>query len=205
MNRALFFDTETTGLPLDGVPDWDDRQPHLVQVAACLVDLDTRRTISSIDLMVKPVCWAIPAQATAIHGITEERALVCGVPECTATALLLELGRGVLRVAHNLAFDDHMVRIAMVRYFFEHGDEWDKHPQAKGFCTMTTATPVMALPASQRMVAAGLGHEYKSPRLSEAYQHFTGQPMANAHNAMADVQACMTVYFAMQDLAGGLS
>ncbi len=205
MTRALFFDTETTGLPSNSLADYDDDQPHLVQLAACLVDLQTRQTISSIDLMVKPAGWVIPAATTAIHGITTEQASACGVPESMAVELLLTLGQGVMRVAHNLAFDDHIVRIALARHFFDEGDEWDKHPQASGYCTMAAATPVLCLPASARMVAAGHGHKHKSPRLSEAYQHFTGQPMTRAHNAMADVQACMAVYFAMQDMAGGLA
>lgn len=38
MNPALFFDTETTGLPLFEQPSEDPRQPHIVQLAACLVD-----------------------------------------------------------------------------------------------------------------------------------------------------------------------
>lgn len=205
MNRALFFDTETTGLPSNSLADYDDDQPHLVQLAACLVDLDTRRILSSIDLMVKPVGWVIPEAVTAIHGISTAQALASGVPESMATELLLTLGQGVLRVAHNLAFDDHILRIAVARHFSDEYNEWYEYPDAQGYCTMTAATPIMALPASARMVAAGHGHKYKAPRLAEAYQHFTGQPMTNAHNAMADVLACMAVYFAMQDMAGGLA
>lgn len=44
MKTALFYDTETTGLPLSEHPD----QPHIVQLAAILVDLDTRREIASM-------------------------------------------------------------------------------------------------------------------------------------------------------------
>jgi len=203
MSYALFFDTETTGLPIEGLPDSDDRQPHLVQVAACLVDLNTRTTISSMDVMVRPADWVIPDEVAAIHGITTHRATVCGVAESMAVELLLALGNGVLRVAHNLAFDDRMVRIALARYFWDDGFEWDRHPEAAGFCTMQAAAPVLRLPASARMVQAGRGHQYKQPRLAEAYQHFTGQPMVNAHNAMADVQACMAVFFALEDSQGG--
>ena len=43
MNIALFYDTETTGLPLYDQPSDDPRQPHIVQVGAILVDLDTRK------------------------------------------------------------------------------------------------------------------------------------------------------------------
>ena len=60
MNPALFFDTETTGLPLFKEPSEHPDQPHLVQLAASLVDLDTRAVLSSIDVIVKPDGWTIP-------------------------------------------------------------------------------------------------------------------------------------------------
>lgn len=37
------------------------------------------------------------------------------------------------------------------------------------------------------------------PRIGEAYRHFTGQQLDKAHRAIVDVQACMAIFFAMQD------
>jgi len=54
MNIALAFDTETTGLPLFKEPSEHPDQPHIVQLAAVLVDLDTRRELASMDVIVKP-------------------------------------------------------------------------------------------------------------------------------------------------------
>ena len=81
MNLAIFYDTETTGLPLFKEPDNHPSQPHLVQVAAHLVDMDTRDVVQSIDLIVKPDNWIIPDEVAAIHGITTEHANEVGVPE----------------------------------------------------------------------------------------------------------------------------
>ena len=75
MNLALAYDTETTGLPLWNDPSDDPRQPHIVQLAAALVDIDTRRTIASMDVIVKPDGWTIPDDTVAVHGITTEHAL----------------------------------------------------------------------------------------------------------------------------------
>jgi DNA polymerase-3 subunit epsilon len=72
--RALFFDTETTGLPLFHEPSEDPRQPHLVQLAAVLVDIDTRKTLGSLDLTIAPDGWEIPDDVVKIHGITNEHA-----------------------------------------------------------------------------------------------------------------------------------
>jgi len=205
MSLALFYDTETTGLPIDAKSEVDEAQPHLVQVAACLMDLDTRDVVASMDVIVRPVHWTIPEHITAIHGISTEQARAVGVPESLALEMLLELAKGRLRIGHNQAFDDRIVRIGLLRHFDRVAThEWGYAPGTGVYCTMTAATPVMRLPASARMVAAGMANQYKPPRLSEAYTHFTGAPLYDAHHAMADVQGCMAVYFALQDMAGGL-
>ena len=38
MKLAIFYDTETTGIPLFSEPSEHPGQPHIVQLAACLVD-----------------------------------------------------------------------------------------------------------------------------------------------------------------------
>ena len=60
------------------------------------------------------------------------------------------------------------------------------------------STPILKLPPTERMLAAGRTH-FKSANLSEAYKHFTGNELVGAHSALADVQACMAVYFAIKD------
>lgn len=197
MNPALFFDTETSGLPLFSEPSDDPRQPHIVQLAAALVDLDTRRTIASMDVIVKPDGWTIPDDTVAVHGITNEHALRVGIDESLAVDMLLGLWEGRTRIAHNESFDARIVRIALKRYGYDATMEAWK--AAKVECTQALATPILKLPPTAKMVAAGR-HHHKSANLGEAYQHFIGKPMENAHSAMADVQACIAVYFAIQDL-----
>lgn len=48
MNTALFYDCETQGIPLFKEPSEHPEQPHIVQVAACLVDVDTRKTLAQL-------------------------------------------------------------------------------------------------------------------------------------------------------------
>jgi DNA polymerase-3 subunit epsilon len=197
MNTTLFFDSETSGLPLFNDPSEDPRQPHIVQLGACLVDLDTRKTVSTLDVIVKPEGWTIPDEVAAVHGITTERAMAVGIPESLAVELLLELFRQAeYRVAHNESFDRRIVRIACKRFFDEQTcDEWQS---GAAQCTATLATPIMKLPPTEKMLAVGRRHP-KTPNLREAYRFFTGRELENAHTAMADVQACMAVWFAIQD------
>lgn len=199
MNPALFFDTETTGLPLLEQPSEDPSQPHIVQLAACLVDLDNRDTIASLDVIVRPDGWTIPDDAAAVHGITTDHAQRFGVSESMAVGMLLELWNEAdprLRIAHNETFDARILRIALMRY--EDAGLADRWKAAPAKCTAKMSTPVLKLPPTERMRAAGRNH-FKTPNLGEAYRHFTGQQLDGAHHAMVDVQACMACFFAMQD------
>jgi len=195
MNLALFYDTETTGLPLFNEPSEDPRQPHIVQLGAVLVDMDSRNSIASLDVIVRPNGWTIPEEVSKVHGITTEHALAVGVPESLAVGLFMELCSGRLRIAHNEQFDARILRIALLRHEPDAStaDEW-KSGAAK--CTAQLSTPICKLPPTERMRAAGRNH-HKTPNLGEAYRHFTGSELVGAHSAMVDVRACMAVYFAI--------
>lgn len=191
MKTILFYDTETTGLPNWNVPSEDESQPHLVQLAAILADAETKEVIQSIDLIIKPEGWEIPDEVAEIHGITTEKALEVGVPEGFAV-IMLHLMRGKAdRVAHNRTFDQRIIRIGMKRYMSEEAIEaWAEKDDHE--CTMLMAKPIMKMEPKGR-------YGYKSPKLEEAYKHFTGKDLENAHTAMADAKACMEIYFAMKE------
>jgi DNA polymerase-3 subunit epsilon len=195
VDLALFYDTETTGLPLFSEPSEDPRQPHIVQLAGVLVDLAARKTVASIDLIVRPEGWTIPDEVAAIHGITTERALALGVPEPMAVRMLMELwGRGGVRVGHNESFDARILRIALKRY--EGDAAADVWKEGRAECTARMATPVCALPPTDKMKAAKRFH-YKTPTLSEAVSHILHRDLQDAHSAMADACGCRDLYFAL--------
>lgn len=182
MTPILFYDTETTGLPDWKSPSDSLEQPHIVQLAAILADQDTQKIISSMDVIVRPEGWEISEEMTAIHGISHEQAVKVGVPEDLALHMFLKLWNGSLRAAHNKTFDQRIIRIAIKRYaeselIQENWAEKDNH-----FCTMRAAQGVIG---------------GKQPKLSEAYEHFTGNVLEGAHNAMVDTMACMEVYWSI--------
>lgn len=202
MNLGIFYDSETTGLPLFKEPSEHPDQPHIVQLAALLVDLDTRKEISSMDVIIRPNGWTIPDEVAAIHGITTAHAEAVGIEEVTAIDMFMALwaGPGRLRIAHNEQYDARIMRIALKRFYDkpEHvlpiSDTWK---EGKAECTARLSTPLCALPPTEKMKAARRFH-HKTPNLIEAYRHFTGRELENAHSAMADVMACRDVYFAIQ-------
>lgn len=206
MNIALAFDTETTGLPLFKEPSEHPDQPHIVQLAAVLVDLDSRRELASMDVIVRPDGWTIPAEVAAIHGITTEHAMDVGIPEAQAVDMFMALWRGRLRIAHNESFDARILRIALKRYVdprdtnlaIPPSDEWKA---SRAECTQLLSTPILKLPPTEKMKAAKRFH-YKSANLSEAYEFFTGRKLENAHSAMADTRACLEVFYVVKAWRG---
>lgn len=192
MSLLLFYDTETNGMPLWKEPSGHPGQPHIVQLAAKLIDTDTRKVIHALDMIIKPDGWNIPDEVVEIHGITTDHADRVGVPEIDAVRSLLSVWNiADRRVAHNELFDMRMVRIALKRLFDESlADDWKNYPYD---CTMRTAAPICNLPKDNGRRGA------KWPKLNEAYEFFTGKKLEDAHTAMADVDACIAVYFAIEE------
>lgn len=193
----LMYDTETSGLPDYKNPSSGEQQPHIVQLGAILVAQDTREVIDKIDVIIKPDGWVIPDDVAKIHGITTERAMDEGMPEKEAFDQFIEMWKKCeFRVGYNEPFDARIVRIATFRYAEQ--DIIDSWKEAPAHCAMKMAKPICQMPASEKARRFG---KYKNPKLAEAYKHFTGNDLIDAHSAMADTMACMDVYFAALDAA----
>lgn len=181
-NLILGFDTETTGLPIWGKPSGDDIQPHMVSISAGLFDDDTEQLLQSMNVIIKPNEWEIPQETIDVHGITFEQAMDVGVTEETALNMFLELWGGRTRVAYGSTFDNRIIRIATKRYCSDLIiDEWKQGSQGEEW-------KCMMIKSKKRMGG-------KQPKLFEAFKHFTGNDLENAHTAWADMMACMDIYF----------
>jgi len=186
-SRILFYDTETTGLPVWKSSPENPAQPHIVQLAGLLLTAD-KSVAGELNVIVKPQGYQIPKQASDIHGITQERAMDEGIPLWKAMWLFERLLTAAsLRVAHNVAFDDLILCAAYYRL------QMSRSPLdlQSSFCTMEATTPILKLPGNYG--------RYKWPKLIEANRHFFGEDFDDAHDAMADLKACAGVYFAIQE------
>jgi DNA polymerase III subunit epsilon len=183
----LFFDTETTGLPLWRDPSDDPRQPHLVQLAALLCG-DDGQIAEEYSTIVNPGPGVrFEPEAVAAHGITPERAAAEGCEPKVALASFFEMVRQAeLIVGHNVSFDVRIIRIASARLYTR---KWE--PTVPTFCTMKRSTNICRIPhANQRHP-----NDWKWPRLEECIRHFFGESLEGAHDALVDVRACHRVYF----------
>lgn len=192
----LFYDCETTGLPNWKAPSEDPSQPYICQLAAILVD-DERREAHTLNAFIKPAGWVLSPELQKLTGITMEQLETQGMPQAQALDNFFDLvGMASLVVAHNESFDARMLRIQLKRAKDDaRAEAWEKRKSA---CTMAMSTPILMLPPTPKMVAAGF-NKPKSPKLEEAYRHFFSKDFEGAHNALNDVRATIEVYYAMVD------
>ena len=189
----LFFDTETTGFTKPNLPLDHPDQPYIVQFAAQLCE-DDGKPIAGFSLIIDNGV-EIPEKAAAVHGITTEKAVQFGVSPASALGHFAHFHqRADLIVAHNIKFDKAVVETAMTRH---QGQEMRiKKPC---YCTMEMATPVINLPPTDRMLAAGF-NKPKPPKLEECIKHFFDETLDGAHDAMVDLTACRRVFLRLKSL-----
>jgi DNA polymerase-3 subunit epsilon len=189
----LFFDTETTGFLDDRLPIDHEAQPYIVQLAAQLCE-DGGTPVAGFSFIVAPGV-PIPERAAAVHGITDEKSMQFGVSAEFAMSAFTHLYRRAdLVCAHNIKFDKGVMEVAIARHYGR------TMPLRKPlFCTMEAASPIVNLPPTERMLAAGFTKP-KPPKLEECIRHFFDEELDGAHDAMVDVAACRRVYLHLAKL-----
>jgi DNA polymerase-3 subunit epsilon len=192
---ALIFDTETSDKPIfgrDAPPADDPRQPHILQLAACLAFEDEREDIY-IDRYVLPAPGLVIAQsAFEKHGITIEALEKHGV----ALAAVLDdfdglYDRAEILASFNMQFDTKLLRGARRRC-----GRADGFGEKLEVNIMHAATKPCNLPPTPAMLCAGRNYP-KTPNLGEAVQVLVGRPHGKeqgAHNALNDCRAAVDVY-----------
>lgn len=184
----LILDTETTSKADMRADPSAPHQPHIVQLAAILMD-DAAKEIMSMNVIIKPEGgWTIPDEAAAIHGITTKFATEVGVPIATALKMLSAMKESAWTyVAHNVSFDKFLIICEVKRITL-----WrpESMPDKKWFCTMEAMTPICNLPGP-------FGPKW--PKLIEAYKHAFGEGFDGAHDALTDVRAAARLFFWLRE------
>jgi DNA polymerase-3 subunit epsilon len=182
----LFFDTETSGLPkswkapVADLANW----PRLVELAWLLYD-GGDSCIDSGNAIVRPEEFSIPAEATAVHGITTTRARAEGAPlEAVLEEFTRSIGASRLLIAHNISFDEKIVAAELLRTGVT-----SRFHELERFCTMKASTELCALPGR---------YGFKWPTLPELHQELFGSTPKGAHAAASDVQACANCFFELK-------
>ncbi|MFA7288363.1 MAG: 3'-5' exonuclease [Melioribacteraceae bacterium] len=185
----LFFDTETTGLPINwNIPITDSSNwPRLVQIA-WIVFNDIGERLNNENNIIKPENFLIPLEASNIHGVTTEKALSEGRDLIEVlNAFNCEIDNCDTLVAHNMNFDSKIIGAEMIRINLA------TNLFAKRLiCTMETSTNFCKIYSN-----AG----YKWPKLSELYFRLFGVDFQDAHDASADVEATAKCFWKLKELS----
>jgi DNA polymerase III subunit epsilon len=185
MTTALFYKCHTTSLIDWQAPSEASHQPNIVRLSANLTDLEARRTIASMNVIVRPTKWKIPEEATAINGIDTGYALAVGIPESLVAEMLYELwSNASVRIAYTEAFDARVVRIALTRYHKRLGIDPDKWKAGTAESLQGGVT-----------VSDAAGKTRKAT-MDEAYVHFFSTPRAAV--TLTDADVCQAIYFALK-------
>lgn len=184
--NALIFDTETTGMVQWREPPEHPGQPDLVQLAMLLVDRDDWSIQCRASMLIQLADGVkIEPEAEATHGISAEMCARFGVAPIVAVSLFNQFCmQADAIVAHNISFDETVMRTALYRL----GDKPNRMEGKSMVCTKEATTDILKLPGK---------YGYKWPTLAEAYGHYTGLEIENAHDALADTLACLEVYRAL--------
>ncbi|MBV5322581.1 MAG: 3'-5' exonuclease [Ilumatobacteraceae bacterium] len=179
----LVLDTETTGLPanykepVSDVENW----PRLVQIAWRTYE-NNGKEIDQAEYIIYPSDFDIPAEATALHGITTELARAQGI---TIESALLALDHDLLDadyiVAHNIAYDEKIIGAEFIRVGLSNTLE-----TKDTICTMLTSVNFCAIPGK---------YGNKWPKLSELYQVLFAENIDGQHDAVVDCEAAARCFW----------
>lgn len=184
--KYLFFDTETTGLPkkwkspVTDLSNW----PRLVQLAYVLCDDNGVKQLEE-NHIIKPEGFIIPDKASAIHGISQEKALREGKPLLSVLNTFAELiQQSDILIAHNMSFDEKIVGAEFLR-----NGKTDHTNKKRKLCTMQSTTDFCAIPGY---------YGYKWPTLQELHKKLFGSGFEDAHDAYIDVWITVKCFFELK-------
>lgn len=184
--KILFFDTETTGLPIDwNAPISDlNNWPRLVQIAWQVYDVNGN-LLGEHEYIIKPVGFTIPPKASAVHKITTEKALDAGLDLLTIlTVFLSSVKSSDLIVAHNYRYDYNVMGSELLRNGLENVLKEKEH-----ICTMNASTDFCKISGP---------YGYKWPKLEELYKILFNDSF-NAHNALDDIRATARCFWELEN------
>jgi DNA polymerase III epsilon subunit-like protein len=176
MQKILFYDTETTGIPPSQSIRFDriERYPWLLQISAILY-IETGEKLKHIDFYTKHD-KKIPINNSDIHGINAETIEKKGKPIKYVLQKFEELcAEADLIICHNYAFDSTIVLTELKRNNIP--DFLSKKPS---FCTMTECS-------------------WLSRAISLQNLHFElfGKRFDNHHDSLYDTTATANCFFEM--------
>lgn len=162
--RAMLFDTETTGLVINGTIRIN-KQPHIIDFYGCIANLKTGKIESEIDQLLNPGI-KITEEITSITNINDE--MVKSAPTFREVKdQIIKMIKSVNTIiGHNIRFDTEVVENELQRL-----SEKIKWPHL--ICTVEQTVHLTGSRLS----------------LERLHAHLFNEPFTGAHRAKVDVMA----------------
>lgn len=188
----IFYDTETSGLPIRGLPMDDNAQPWIMQVGAMFTDMDGLRIHGAVSTYIKPDGRKGREGAEAIHGITERDCSRLGVPELGPLSMLTAwMGMARLVVGFGLKFDQ-MITAGVIERRGKNVSAWER-PGVKWIDLIETCAQVCKIPSEHE------SGTYRWPNLDTACEMILGEaPREGYHDAFGDADRARRLYIELK-------
>lgn len=189
----VIFDTETTGLIVDGKDPTDPIQPMPVQLGMKL-DAPDRTERGAFNFLMKTEGWKVNPGAAKVTGIDNTVADAFGVDFCAGMEMFFDyMDIGTIAVAHNARFDVTVMRRATKVYCDKVGIQYfDPFEGIQVVCTMLSSMNIVKAKPKRN-------GQWKWPKLEECVKHFFGERLVGAHDALVDVRATGRVFYHLVD------
>lgn len=188
--KIIFFDVETTGLPISWKEKYTNKSnwPYIVQLAY-IISYEDNEISEEQDYILKPEGFTIPEKSTDIHGISNKIALTIGKNRKEVlSSFALQIRSCDYVVAHNADFDINVLRCEFLRNNIEDPFKEDLNI----ICTMKKSIDFCKIPSAYG--------NYKWPSLQELYAKLFNKSFKDAHNAKFDVKATFECFSKLKQL-----
>lgn len=188
--KIIFFDVETTGLPVSWKENYRNKAnwPYIVQLAF-IISHQEDEISEEQDFILKPEGFTIPSQSTRIHRVSNEVALKKGLSRNQVLHLFAaHLKNSDYIVAHNADFDINVLRCEFLRNNIEDPFKEDLNI----ICTMKKSIDFCKIPSAYG--------NYKWPSLQELYAKLFDKSFKDAHDAKFDVKATFECFWKLNQL-----
>ena len=202
MPNIMFFDLETTGLPVAKKGDKFNRYHHpsflkyydmarVVSIAWQIYNSETSKLISEGNHVVYPDNFVSHPRALEVHGITDEYAKMYGKNITDIFNIFRKELKTVDTISgFNVKFDYNVLLSECYRY----GDQdiISKFHKIPVVCTQKLATRILKNVSYSK---------YKLfPKLEEVYRYlFNLQNFNTSHDALDDTRRCADIYFKLRE------
>ncbi len=188
--KTVVFDLETSGIPAKWMNYEKDFEqfPRIVSIAWKVNDLATKHFI------INQQGFSIPAEATAVHGITNEEAAASNHFLAHVLIAFIEDAKDAnVVIGHNVYFDTSILKANLMR-LINSGDFWPElYPQLTEILHRDKRVDTM----QSTIKFCGLNGKW--PKLTELHRKLFGEEFT-AHSSKHDVDATHRCYVELKRL-----